>query len=257
MLTLMKGIKGESAHTALMPARLICLDIETCHADKKAIEREIACWKAPSNYKDPDKIEKKRQEDAAKTKERSALLDASPIGCISARTEKVGIVFNGLDRKDYDVNHSTVVSAGNERDMLMAFREWADASTDDKTLLVGFNIIGFDLPRLRAAYMRHMLKLPKILAPRLLDDERQPAVDVMRLFLKWFTADMHGEIFISLEEVCRRLGLPAYKDKVDGSMIPDLIEKGEIKKVLTYCAVDTMSELEAYMRMTSSASEME
>src|SRR5579872_1949576 len=88
-------------HTALNPAHVVCLDIETGHADEKYIKAEIERWEPPSNYKDPDKIEAKRKEDAEKIRERSALLDGSPIVCIAARTEKVGRIFNGINRKNY------------------------------------------------------------------------------------------------------------------------------------------------------------
>ncbi len=243
-------------HTLLTPARIVCLDIETGHADEKYIKAEIERWEPPSNYKDPDKIEAKRAEDAVKIREKSALLDGSPIVCIAARTEKVGRIFNGVSKKTFDVNHSEVIGSGNEKKMLEDFRTWLDSVTNDQTCLIGFNLLAFDLPRLRGAYMRHRLKLPKILTPRILEDERQPAVDVMRLYLKWFTAKHHNLIMISLDEVIRALELPPYKDRIDGSQVPDLIKAGKVKEVLTYCAVDTLATLQAYLLMTSSASDM-
>lgn len=253
------ALKNEpkAAHTQLTPAGFICLDIETCHASEKVIAAASESWTPPANVKDPDKIEQKRVEAMMKIREKSALLDASPIGCISARTEREGRVFNGINKKEYKVNHSEVIPCGDEKGMLEEFRTWLDGVTTDDTVLIGFNHISFDLPRLRAGYIRHRLKLPRILAPRLLEDERQPAVDVMRLYLKWFTAENHREIFISLDEVARGLGLPSYKDRIDGSVVPDFIKDGKIKEVLTYCAVDTMATLQAYLLMTSTAKEME
>lgn len=244
-------------HTSLTRAKLICLDIETGHADAKTIEEEVSRWTPPPNVKDPFKVEERRKEAADKIKEKSALLDAAPIACISARTDKVGVVFNGMDKKSYTVNHSKVISAGSEKKMLIDFRDWLDLIADEKTILIGFNIFGFDLPRIRAAFMRHRLKLPQVLTPRVLDDDKQPIIDVMRMFLKGFTADKAGDYCMSLQEVERRLGLPEYKDKISGAEVPDLIVKGEIKKVLTYCAVDTMSTLRAYMLMSSTASDMQ
>ncbi len=243
-------------HTTLTRAKLVCLDIETAHAGKDVIENEIARWKPRANTKDPDKIEEQRKAHADKVTQKDALLDASPVACISVRTEKVGMVFNGMDKKAYSVNHSQVVSGGSEKKMLADFRDWLDNVTDDKTILIGFNIYNFDLPRLRAGFMRHRLKLPRILAPRVLDDDKQPIIDVMRMFLKGFTADCAGDFSISLKEVEHRLGLPEYKDKISGAEVPNMIERGEIKKVLTYCAVDTMSTLQAYMLMTSTSPEM-
>lgn len=246
-------VKG---HTSLTPARLICLDIETAHADKKSIESEIERWKPGGNVKDADKIEAAREKFSEKVTDKSALLDASPVACISVRTEKVGKVFNGIDKKSYAVNHSDVISGGSEKKMLIDFREWLDTVTDDKTVLIGFNIFAFDIPRLRAGFMRHRLKLPRVLSPRVLDADKQPIIDVMSMFLRGFTSDCYGDRHISLREVEHRLGLPEYKDKISGAEVPDMIERGEVKKVLSYCAVDTLSTLRAYMLMTSASPEM-
>ena len=244
-------------HTTLDPAHVVCIDIETGHAPKKAIEREIEDWTPPKNLVDEEKIKKAREDFISKVTEKSALLDASPILCISARTEKGGMLFNGMDSKSYKVNHSQVVSCGNERMMLEAFRMWLDNVTTDQTIIIGFNIYGFDLPRMRAAFMRHKLRLPRIMAPRLLSDERQPTVDVMKTFLRGFTAEYSNEKDISLNEVAFRLSLPQYKDQIDGSKIPDLARAGKVREILTYCAVDTMATLRAHQLMTSTAPDME
>lgn len=245
-----------SAH-ALVPAKLVSLDIETCHATDKLIEEEIARWEPPSNMKDPEKIEARKAEAAVKIRERSALLDGSPIACVSARTERVGVIFNGVNKKSYTIAHSEVASLGNEKAMLAGFRDWLDGIANEATVLLGFNLISFDLPRLRGAFVRHRLRLPRILTPRLLEDERQPVVDVMRLFLKWFSAEYHNDIMISLDEVIRRLRMPAYKDRISGAEVPDLIKNGKVKEVLTYCSLDSMATLQAYLFMTSASADLE
>ncbi len=255
--TLSKSEKPEAAqHSAFAPARFVALDLETGDASAEILGQAIARWLPPANFKDPDKIEDRRREAAEKTRERSALLDGSPIVCVAVRTDRSGLIFNGMDRKKYVVPHNEVLSLGNEKEMLRAQREWLDKVTIDDTVLVGFNLISFDLPRLRAAYMRHRLRLPRILAPRLLDDERQPVIDVMRLFIRYFTSEKHDAYGISLDEVIERLGLPRYKDRIDGSMVPGLVREGRVKEVLTYCGVDTMATLQAYLLMTSGASDM-
>lgn len=255
--TIPKKAEAGHAHTSLTPANFVCVDIETGHASEAVIKAASDAWTPPSNMKDPDKIEQRRVEALLKIRDKSALLDASPIVCISARTEKEGRIFNGINKKKYEVNHSDVISSGDERGMLEAFRAWLDEVTTDETVVIGFNLISFDLPRLRGAYVRHRLRLPRILTPRLLEDERQPAVDVMRLYLKWFTAENHSEIMISLDEVVRALGLPTYKDRISGAQVPEFVREGKIKEVLTYCAVDTMATLQAYLLMISSAKDME
>lgn len=243
-------------HTLLAPATLVCFDIETCHAEQAVIDAEIERYKAPPSIKDPEKIKAKKEEFKIKITDKSALLDASHIACISARTQKVGMIFNGVNKKTYPVNHSQMIASGNEKQMLIDFRDWLDSTTTPETVLIGFNIYNFDLPRLRAAYMRNRLKLPNILTPRLLDDQRQPTIDVMKMFLRGFTADCAGDLMISLKEVVLRLGLPSYKNRIDGAQVPDFIRQGKIKEVLSYCAVDTMATLAAYQLMTSVSSDM-
>lgn len=244
-------------HSVLTPAHILSMDIETGHADEKTIEAAVARWSPPANIKDPVKIEDRRQEYITKTREKSALLDGAPIVCIAVRTEKVGVIFNGIDKKKHKVEHSEVLSCGSERGMLEAFRGWLDSNTSDGTLIVGWNILSFDLPRLRAAFMRHRLRLPRILSPRILDDERQPVVDAMRTFVKWFSAELQGDIMCSLDEAIERLGLPRYKDRVDGSKIPDMVRDGQVKEVLSYCGVDTMAAQQIFLLMTSAAPDME
>jgi predicted 3'-5' exonuclease similar to PolB exonuclease domain len=242
-------------HTAITPANVICLDIETGDAPEPIIKRALAAWEPPSNYKDPEKIEEKRKEAEEKIREKAALLDGAPIACVAARTEKVGRIFNGLTKKEYKVNHSTVVSCGTEAAMLEEFRSWLDEITTEQTTLIGFNIKGFDLRRLRSAYVRHRMKLPKVFTPRILDDERQPLVDVMLMYLRWYGPDYQRQ-FISLEEVCVALDLPHGKDLVAGSEIPGLIRQGKVKEVLMHAAVDTLATLTAYLLMSSSAPEL-
>ena len=60
----------------------LTLDIETCHASKEVIEKARKRWKPPSNIKDPAKIETAREKAYERIAERSALLDAAPIGAV-------------------------------------------------------------------------------------------------------------------------------------------------------------------------------
>lgn len=238
------------------PALYVVHDIETGHAPKKVIDATIKRWKAPSNMKDEEKIEARRKEYAKKVREKSALLDAAPIICIANRTDKIAVVFNGMSDKEYTIEGVETVPCGNERGMLIAYREWLDKSSNEETALVGFNLFAFDMPKLRAAYVRHRLRLPGVLQPRPLD-KQQPAVDIMRLFLKYFTTEKHGDRMISLEEVLDRLGLPEYKTRVNGAQVPGLHKRKKFKEILTYAAIDAIAEWTAYLLLTSQESSME
>ena len=255
MIAITNSKKDEAPHSLVL-ARHLALDIETGNASEDVVKGAIRRWKAPSNLKDPVKIEGRRKEAEAKIREKSALLDGAPIICIAARTDRTAVVFSGLGRRKFKVDGNTVVSAGNERGMLLAFQEWLDKVTGPETILVGFNLRAFDLPKLRARYLAHGLRLPQVLSPRLLDDERQPCIDVMHLFLRYFSAERNRDLMVGLGEVVERLGLPQFKNQINGSMVPKLAKAGKLKNVFTYCAVDTLATLTAFSMMTS-APEME
>ncbi len=233
---------------------VITLDAETCHVDEKTLTNEIERWRPPSNAKDE---EKSREKYAEKIRDKDALLDSSPIGCVAIKTSRVLRVFNGVDNKPYKLSRGEVISCGTEAKMLFALRTHLNELSTEETVLNGFNILGFDLPKLRIAYIRNRLSLPDILKPRVHpDDKKQPVIDLMQLFLKYFTSDQRGKPMISLREVAYRFGLPSYKELIDGAMIPDLFAKGEIKKVLNYNSVDVICEEKLLKLGISSSPEM-
>lgn len=234
---------------------IITLDVETCHVDEKLLVEEIERYRPPSNAKDE---EKSREKYAEKVREKDALLDSAPIGCVAIKTSRMLRVFNGVDNSPYKLSHAEVISCGNEAKMLYTMRKHLNEMTSPETGLNGFNIYGFDLPKLRIGYIRNRLILPEILKPRLHpEDKKQLVLDMMQVFLKYFTSDQRGKPMISLREVAYRFKLPNYKDLIDGSMIPDLIAKGEIRKVLNYNSADVICEEVLLKLALSMSSKME
>lgn len=75
-----------------------------------------------------------------------------------------------------------VVACSDERSLLLALRAWLDSGTSPATTVVGHNLRAFDLPKLRHAFVRHGLKLPAILRPKLRDEEQAETVDTASLF---------------------------------------------------------------------------
>jgi hypothetical protein len=227
-----------------MPAQYVVIDIETGHAPPEVIDQAIRWWKPPGNIKDPTKIEARRKEATAKLAENSALLDGSPILCVAAATDQYAVVWNGMDKRRYKLDATPIQSHGDEKEMLLAFAKWLDAVAGPDTVLVGFNLKRFDLPRLRVAYLRHGLKLPECLRT---DQLELPLIfDVMSRFLRFFTAERSGDLFISLGEVLDRLGLPQPKEIVCGAEVPTMHEAGQVKEILTYSLVDVLSTRAAF-----------
>lgn len=236
---------------------IICLDIETCAADAESIEQEIALWKAPSNWK-AETVEAKREEYVAKVAERSALLDSAPVASIALCDDHGGaVVFHWLLPESGEAEEGYFSKRlADEREMLLAFRDWANASTDESTVIVGFNL-KFDLPHLRIAYTRHGIKLPRLLAPR----QGNQISDVMYLFTKYFTSK--DLAFIGLDEVAKRLGIAPEGKQLDGADVPVYIERGFAENdpmphrdVITYNAIDTLLTMRAFLVMTGQAEDM-
>ena len=222
-----------------MPHAYVVIDIETGFASEAVIERALAGWTAPSNVKDPDKIAERRQQAAAGFLEKSALLDGSPITSIALVCGKDRQVFAGPD----------------EVDILTKFRSALDAATGPETVLVGHNICGFDLPRLRSAFIRLRLVLP--MALRLDNDEEKRAVvfDTMRSF-RYFSSERHEDRFVSLADVIDAFGLPRYKDGISGKDMPALAKSGKWDTIREYNLLDAVATEAVYLLMNSTHKDM-
>lgn len=239
----------------LAPAAFVALDLETGDAPPEAIAAAIAAWKAPANWK-PETAEAKRREFAEKAIEKAALLDASPILCVALQTDRIRLVLNGMDDTAPEIDGWPVVPCVNERGLLVTLRAWLDASTTPETLIVGHNIRAFDLPKLRHAYIRHSLRLPEILKPRLREENKAETVDTATLF-KAFSMEHRDDFCPSLDTVAASFGIPRPKQHMSGADCPRLYQEGQIATVLTYCAVDVATTTRAYQLMTSTALDIE
>jgi Predicted 3'-5' exonuclease related to the exonuclease domain of PolB len=228
--------------------RWMVIDLETKGAAEADIELAVTSYKVPANIKDPAKREARREKAAAKLYQDSALLNASPLLCVAAKTENQAVLFNGMDSVSHEVKGWGVLPCQNEKMLLTTFKAWADWFLVEATLLVGHRLTEWDLPKLRRAYVRHQLPLPNILVPR--PGENQPVVDTGRLFLKYFSVEHRDKIMISLNDVAHGLGIVSPKQIVDGSKVPALYEQGHYAEILTYCAIDTLVTERAWQLMT-------
>lgn len=234
----------------------LVLDLETGDAPSEAVAAAIADWKAPANVKDPEKIEARRQEAIAKFNGKAALLDSSPIICIALQSDRARLVLNGMDDSASTVDGWLTVPCGDERGLLLALRVWFDANTGPETVIVGHNIRNFDLPKLRHAYVRHSLKLPNVLRPKLSDETKNEIVDTASLF-KAFSMQFRDDFCPSLDAVAASFNIPRPKQHMTGADCPRLYREGQVQTVLTYCAVDVATTARAYLLMTSAAPDLE
>lgn len=230
------------------PTPWVVLDIETADAPEEAIEAALQAWSAPSNWKE-ETVVRKREEAAERIREKSALLDAAPI-CITGCGVPGGIVlFTSFGYAT--VQGATVIPGADEWAMLVNLRSWLDAVASPDTEMAGHRVRPWDFPKLRQGYIRHKLRLPAILSQpdmRLFDIERQ---------IQRYSAELQGETFIKLDEVCRVLGLPQAKQHMDGSMVPLLYREGRFQEIATYSAIDIATETRAYTLLAGVASDLE
>lgn len=231
-----------------IPASWLVLDIETGDASADAVQEAVNRWKAPSNWK-PETAEAKREEATAKIREKAALLDASPILCVAAQTDRESLIFSGMGTSAVEIPGWSVAVCDGERAMLYALREWLDSTATPETVLAGHNLIGFDLPKLRQAYIRHRLRLPSVLL------ECPNTVDTMRLASR-FTMEHRDSPFLSLDTLAGILGLERPKAVVSGADVPRLHREGRTAEILTYCALDTSVTTRAFLLMSGRAGDL-
>jgi len=191
----------------------LLLDIETAPlADAAAYLEPI---EAPSNYKDPIKIE-----EFIRTKQREQLERAS-LDLDLCQVIAIGVMQASNRDPFVMLAHDT----SEEALMLRAFFKQLD---EDR--LVGYNILEFDLPVLlrRALY----LGVP---APHLqLDRYRHPRVlDVLQIL------SYNGRLkYRSQHFYCRRFGIDVEDDAHDGASIPQLFAEGRWDEIAHHVASD-------------------
>lgn len=228
-------------------AEWLVLDIETGNPDEDSIERAIAAWKPPSNVKDESKIAARREEARVKIREKGALLDSAPILCVAIKSNLGSLVFSSMGAQHQpQIANWLVVALDDERSMLTALAVYLDASVGAETVIAGHNISGFDLPKLRNAFVRHRLPVPRALKPT---EPFQPMWDTMRKF-RFYSAEHSDELFVSLDVVAESFGIPKPKTVVTGAEVPRMHQEGKCSEILAYCCVDVEVGTQVYLAMT-------
>lgn len=251
------------------PYEWLALDLETSNARPEDAERELRMkWKPTGSWvwlpegakkrqswrgedvepewsgHKAETIGSKYQQALRRHQERLALLDSSPVVIVSMRTPGELRLLHQLEARDPEMVEGALVEGfSDERAMLLALRFLLESRCDESTTLTGFNIRGFDLPKLRFAYLRNGLRLPAPLAA-----EGQPLVDTMRLYTSRFS--LSESSYIALADVLEALGMPGYKDLIDGSMVPQLVEAGKVDELIRYALLDAVAEADVFLRLT-------
>lgn len=226
-----------------------CFDIETGNASKEDINAKAQEARLPAKAKTEEEQRAAKIEAYQKAVDKAALLDRAPIMVLCAATEAGNTVWSCIPTKcpvkTMPGLQAEIRNFGSEKEMLLDLREWLAERTGENTEIIGFNSRGFDLPKMRNAYIRHKLQLPAVFVPGV-----NPHYDVMREYLRNYTTEFNGQLFVKLKTVQNRLGLPQYKEFISGADAPRLAEQGQDKLVIPYCYMDTMTTYLAYKLMT-------
>lgn len=226
-----------------------CFDIETGNASPEDIDIKAQEAKLPAKAKTDDEIRQAKIEAYQKAVDKAALLDRAPITVLAAATEAGNVVWNCIPDpcpvSTMPGLNGEIRNFKSEKDMLIDLREWLTERTSVLTEIIGFNSRGFDLPKLRNAYIRHKLQLPALFVPGI-----NPHYDVMKEYLRNYTTEFNGQLFVKLKTVQSRFGLPEYKEYISGADAPKLAAEGKSKLVIPYCYMDTITTYLAYKFMT-------
>ena len=241
------------AYTQITAASYLPIDIETGYAPAAEIAEQIENWEAPKNIKDEDKIAERKAAFIDQAKAKSSLTDASPIVSICFKTNTgTCVLLSSMGRNKATEKPSgwNVMEFDTEGEMLGVFSAMMGSVTDEFTRIVGHNIIGFDLPKLRNRMVRNKVKLPNCLVPRFGDGEKnQPVYDTMKS-ARYFSQELSNQLFVSFDALAKALGLPIHKHLMDGSQVPAFAEQGRVDEILLYNALDVEREEAAFLMMT-------
>jgi len=229
----------------------IYFDIETIPAQDPAaielikadIEKQKLLVKAPSNYKDQEKID----------------------SYVKAEQDKLDADFDVTYRKTsfdgglgqiccigyaIDDNAPLAICGGSESDILNTFYQSLmdeyNPSSQQRPKFIGHNIVNFDL---RFMFQRSVMNnvKPPMMIPFAAKPWDESIFDTMTAWAG------HGNR-VSLDKLCKIFNIPLkgseIGEEIDGSLVWDFYQAGRIQDIAKYCAGDVDRTRQAYKRMT-------
>ncbi|HZW04268.1 MAG TPA: hypothetical protein VFF68_10100 [Anaerolineaceae bacterium] len=224
-------------------ARLF-FDIESCANPETCALMPEPVVSAPSNYKDPVKIEEYVRAETEKRK--AEALDRAALDPDYGKILSIGFslgeeihVLTNIDLyprpESPDEPWETPAHALSEVGLLMAFWNAFAACNGN---CIGYNILGFDLPYLLRRSMALCVPVPFV--PNLAKFRTEPVTDLMMILYNWGSQTYKG-----LKQVARIYGLPNDCPDVDGSQVAGL----DVETLIAYQASDVRLCMELYQRM--------
>jgi len=218
----------------------IYLDIETLETNRQDVIDEIrASIKAPGQFKKPESIaawlEENRKSETEAEVAKTALSGAFGRVCcigIAIDDDERPRTFHGLD----------------EPVLLANFSAWLNSEVPPgkyDSLIVGHNVLAFDLRFLVQRYMVNGIRPPFAIARAA--QSKPWEVDKVFCTMTQFVGVGNR---ISLDKLCRALNVESPKGDIDGSKVGEYVKAGRLEEVAEYCRKDVEATRQVYKRMT-------
>ena len=249
MGTTMPGMSPINTTLAPAPMPMMCLewvvlDIETEGGDPNQVWEWVRRNWWPNEDHKPETMAKRLVEAVEKKREKLALLDSAEIVMVQVKTSAGGVfVFHAFE--DQSLSAPGLVSCGDEAALLRSVNQWLDMNCGEGTTIVGWNINGFDLPRLRLRTAKAGLRVSRTLTGMC------GVLDLMREYGRNWSVE-RGE-FIALGDALEALGMENHKKEVNGAMVGELLEAGNYARLIEYGITDVTQEAAVFLKMTGQA----
>lgn len=218
---------------------IIYLDIETIPAQDPAVRNELrAAVTPPATYKKAESIAEWLAENREKEAEAAWLRTSFDGGfghicCIGWAVD---------DGEPASIFGTHEDEAGMLSDFFGVLKRAYSGTSGMKPVIVGHNVVSFDLPFIWKRAIVHGIK-PPFWLPRDPKPWGDTAADTMTM---WSGAKDR----ISLDKLCRVLGLPGKGDGPTGADVWPMVQEGRIKEVAAYCREDVQRTRAIYKRLT-------
>jgi predicted PolB exonuclease-like 3'-5' exonuclease len=130
-----------------------------------------------------------------------------------------------------------------ERSEAELIRAFVDRIAERRPQLVSFNGHGFDLPVLRYRAMLHGVAAPGLARRPYFNRYSEDALDLCDVLASY---DVRSRM--SLDGLCRFLGLAGKPEGIDGSQVASLVKQGRIGEVAAYCETDVVNTYRVWLR---------
>ncbi len=212
----------------------VYFDIETIPAqDDAALERAYAGVKPPANIKKPESIEKWMNENAE-----AAAIEA--LGKTSFDGGRGHVCTIAWAIEDGEIMSAHVNDLDNESYAISMFFD--AVRSQSRAVLVGHNILGFDIPFLTKRAVVLGVKLPFSSSwPRDPKPWEKSCQDTM---IMW----AGGRGTVSMNDLCDIFGIPGKGDGMHGSEVAQAWADGRHDEIAEYCREDVMRTREMHRR---------